>query len=88
MTPKLTESTIVEAIRNLAETLKQVPTEEQWGDWDGRPCGTTAVKDRFGSWDKALAAAGLPRNPPGPRPASLRSALYRKHVELKAKGMP
>lgn len=85
---KLTESTIAEAMCELAETRKEVPTEEQWADWSKRPCGTTAVKDRFGSWDKALAAAGLPRNPPGPRPASLRSALYRKHIELKAKGVP
>lgn len=87
-TAKLTKSSIIRGMCELADAREQIPTHRQWDDWDERPCSSGAVMNRFGSWDKALAAAGLPRYPPGAPQSSVRSALYRKHIEMKARGVP
>lgn len=81
-TVELTKDVITDAILELAEESEEIPTKRMWEHWNRSPCGATAVRDRFGGWTDALAAAGLPRNPPGPMTAEVRAALYRRHLEL------
>lgn len=68
-------STIVEAIQELAEELGRVPTRREWQHWDDSPCGRTTVVNQFGSWDEALDDANFPRNIPGSS-ESIRAVLY------------
>lgn len=84
-TSETSKDEIIDAIRELAADKGQVPTKRMWLRWDGSPCGVTGIRERFGGWDDALAAAELPRSPPGPVTSEVRSALYQKHIETEVR---
>lgn len=54
------------ALRAYAEENGEPPTFDAWL---GRRPGRTSLRDRFGSWNAALAAAGLRARPQGGREA-------------------
>ena len=49
-----TDSQLIAYLRSCAERLQHSP-------WPGEIRGGTVIAERFGSWEKALAAANLPR---------------------------
>ena len=51
---------IIGALQVMAMRLGHTPNSKEWDRRHGRPTGKIVLQ-RFGSWEKAIAAAGLPQ---------------------------
>ncbi len=61
----ITDSKILDGLRQLGTQLGgRAPTCSQFSKWPHRPCGEATVYTRFGSWKRALAAAGFDTRTP------------------------
>lgn len=48
------------ALNRLADELGRVPNTGEWNGWEDRFCYSDRIQERYGSWEDALEAAGIP----------------------------
>ena len=57
--PHISEKEIISYLQNMSKKIGHVPTEKECRYYTPRICSSATICNRFGSWNKALIAAGL-----------------------------
>lgn len=87
--PRWTDGAILEAISSFYRRTGNAPGTRTWDRAGASHPGTATVKRRFGSWSRALAAAGVPkRRQRAFRMSAARRAGYARRCRLVVKTCP